>query len=113
TERTCGRVAVLREGKIAAQGSIVELTARGLPAGERYRMVVAPMDEVLLSALRETGAGVERVNEHLELSTRDLAQLNAVVDRVRERGGLLSELSPLRSSLEDVFVDLVRAEEKP
>ncbi|HSS44475.1 MAG TPA: ABC transporter ATP-binding protein [Thermoanaerobaculia bacterium] len=113
TERTCGRVAVLRKGRIAAQGSIEELTARALPAGERYRMVVAPVDETLLSALRETGAAVERVNEHLELSTRDLAQLNAVVDRVRSRGGLLSELSPIRSTLEDVFVDLVRAEEKP
>jgi len=119
TERTCGRVAVLRKGRIAAQGSISELTAEGLPggasvrAGPRYRMVAAPVDEALLAALRETGAGVERVNEHLELSTRDLAQLNAVVDRVRQRGVLLSELSPVRSSLEDVFVDLVRSEEKP
>ncbi|MGH9317342.1 MAG: hypothetical protein ACRD1P_09560, partial [Thermoanaerobaculia bacterium] len=106
-ERTCDRVAILRQGKIAAQGSIEELTAEGLPAGARYRMVVAPVDEALLSALRETGAGVERANGHLELSTRDLAQLNAVVDRVRERGGMLSELSPVKSSLEDVFVDLV------
>lgn len=111
-ERTCGRVAVLRQGRIAAQGSIEELTA-GLPAeasakaGARYRMVVSPVDEALLSALRETGAGVERANGHLELSTRDLAHLNEVVDRVRARGGMLSELSRVKSSLEDVFIGLV------
>jgi hypothetical protein len=29
------------------------------------------------------------------------------------RGGLLQELSPVRASLEDVFVGLVRAEERP
>lgn len=106
-ERTCDRVAVLRQGRIAAQGSIEELTAEGVDAGARYRMVVSPVDETLLSALRETGAGVERVNGHLELSTRDLAHLNALVDRVRARGGMLSELSRVKSSLEDVFVDLV------
>jgi hypothetical protein len=58
--------------------------------------------------MRETGADVTRVNGHIELSTRDLEQLNAVVDRVRVRGALLSELSPVRASLEDVFVGLVR-----
>jgi hypothetical protein len=35
--------------------------------------------------------------------------LNAVVDRVRVRGVLLSELAPIRASLEDVFVGLVRS----
>ena len=102
-ERTCHRVAVLRSGRIAVQGTIAELTAET----SRYRMGVSPIDESLVSALRETGADVERVNGHLEISTRDLAQLNAAVDRVRARGALLSELSPLRASLEDVFVDLL------
>jgi hypothetical protein len=59
--------------------------------------------------MRETGAEITRVNGHLELSTRDLEQLNAVVDRVRVRGVLLSELAPIRASLEDVFVGLVRS----
>jgi ABC-2 type transport system ATP-binding protein len=104
-ELTCDRVAVLRKGKVAAQGRIADLTAQG----SRYRMAVSPADEALLSAFRETGASVERVNGHLVLTTRDLEHLNALVDALRTRGSVLSELSPLRSSLEDVFVDLVRA----
>jgi ABC-2 type transport system ATP-binding protein len=106
-ELTCDRVAVLRRGKVAAQGRIADLTAQG----SRYRMAVSPVDEPLLDAFRESGAGVERVNGHLVLTTRDLAHLNALVDTARARGGVLSELSPLRSSLEDVFVDLVRTGE--
>ena len=69
------------------------------------------MDEPLLSAFRETGASVERVNGHLVLTTRDLEHVNALVDTLRSRGGILSELAPVRSTLEDVFVDLVKTGE--
>ena len=107
-ELTCDRVAVLTKGKVAAQGRIADLTAQG----SRYRMAVSPADETLIAAFRESGASVERVNGHLLLTTRDLEHLNALVDTARARGGVLSELSPVRSTLEDVFVDLVRTGEE-
>jgi ABC-2 type transport system ATP-binding protein len=102
-ERTCDRVAVLRSGKVVAEGRIEDLTASGF----RYRMVATGVDDALLAAFRETGATVDRVNGHLDLTARDVDHLNALVDRLRQKGGKLQELSPLRSSLEDVFVDLV------
>jgi ABC-2 type transport system ATP-binding protein len=107
-ELTCGRVAILREGKIVAQGPISELTKRQ----ETYRMSAAPVDESLLASFRETGAGVERQNGHLVLSVRDTEHLNTLVDRLRERGGRLTELSPVRSSLEDIFVGFFQGEGK-
>jgi ABC-2 type transport system ATP-binding protein len=103
-ERTCDRVAVLRSGKVVAEGRIDELTA----AGSRYRLVATGVDEGLVDAWRQTGASVDRVNGHFHLTTRDVAHLNVLVDRLRARGGQLQELSPLKSSLEDVFVDLIR-----
>ena len=104
-ELTCDRVAVLRNGRVAVEGTIDELTRKSA----KYKMVAAPMDDALLAAFRETGAGVERVNGHMVLSVDDIQHLNALIDRLRASGGVLSELSPLRSTLEDVFVDLVRA----
>jgi ABC-2 type transport system ATP-binding protein len=104
-ERTCDRVAVLRSGKVVAQGRIEDLTA----AGSRYRLVATGVDDALLAAFRETGASVERVNGHFDLTARDLDHLNALVDRLRAGGAKLQELAPVRSSLEDVFVDLVKA----
>jgi ABC-type multidrug transport system ATPase subunit len=101
---TCDRVAVLRAGKLAAQGTIDELTRRS----PKYKMVAAPVDDSLIAAFRDTGAVVERVNGHVVLSVNDVQHLNALVDQLRARGGVLSELSPVRSTLEDVFVDLVR-----
>jgi ABC-2 type transport system ATP-binding protein len=104
-EMTCDRVAVLRSGKIAAQGTVDELTRRSA----KYKLVATLVDDSLIAAFRETGAGVERVNGHVELAVNDLQHLNALVDQLRARGGVLSELSPVRNTLEDVFVDLVRA----
>jgi ABC-2 type transport system ATP-binding protein len=106
-ERTCDRVAVLRNGKVAAFGAVEELTR----TTATYKMVATPIDDSLVSSFRESGAGVERVNGHVVLSVADLQHLNALVDQLRARGGVLSELTPVRSTLEDVFVDLVRAEE--
>jgi ABC-2 type transport system ATP-binding protein len=103
-ERMCSRVAVLRAGRVAAQGRIDELTA----GGSRYRLVASGVDERLLAAFRDTGASIERVNGHFDLTARDLDHLNALVDRLRSGGARLQELSPVRSSLEDVFVGLVR-----
>ena len=105
-ELTCDRVAVLRNGRVAAFGSVEELTRKTAT----YKMVATAVDESLIASFRETGAGAERVNGHIVLSVKDVEHLNALVDQVRHRGGMLSELTPVRSTLEDVFVDLIRAE---
>ncbi len=117
-ELTCDRVTVLSKGKVAAAGTIAELTARRGEAALRYRMVASGVDEELLLDFGRTGASAVRVNGHVELGARDLAHLNALVDQLRARGGELKELTPVRSTLEDAFVELVRPadagkEEKP
>jgi ABC-2 type transport system ATP-binding protein len=99
-EMTCDRVAVLRSGKVVAAGSVEELTRRS----EKYKVTATSYDEAVMRKF-----GAERVNGHVELSVVDLQQLNAFVDQIRAGGALVSELAPLRSTLEDVFVDLVRA----
>ena len=67
------------------------------------------MTEELLGVFRASGASAERVNGHVKLTARNLQHLNELVDALRARGGVLSELTPEKSTLEDVFVDLVRA----
>jgi ABC-2 type transport system ATP-binding protein len=111
-ELTCDRVAVLRKGAVAAMGTIDELTKRGRETGDSskvYRLVAAGLDEAMLADFRATGAGAERVNGHVKLTARDFQHLNALIDSARARGALLTELTPEKSSLEDVFVDLVGA----
>jgi ABC-2 type transport system ATP-binding protein len=113
-ELTCDRVAVLRNGKVAAMGTIEELTKRDEKKDplKVYKLVASGVDDAVLAAFRETGAGAERVNGHFQLSARDPQHLNALIDVARQRGALLTELTPEKSTLEDVFVDLVKATEE-
>ena len=78
----------------------------------RWKVVADGVDEELVSSLTRAGGEVVRQNGHLELSARDVAHLNALVDEMRSRGALLRELTPVRESLEDLFVGLVRAGEE-
>jgi ABC-2 type transport system ATP-binding protein len=105
-ELMCDRVAILRKGKIAAMGRIDELTHQS----SLYKLKGSPIGEDLLGGLRQRGASVERSNGHVVLGVRDLQHLNAMIDEMRSAGVLLSEVTPVRETLEDVFVDLVRAE---
>jgi ABC-2 type transport system ATP-binding protein len=104
-ELTCDRVAVLRKGRVVAYGTIEELTR----TESRYKVVTSPMTDSVVASLVDAGAGVERQNGHVLVAVRDVDHLNALIDRLRSDGTKLSEVAPMRSTLEDVFVDLVRA----
>ena len=107
-ELTCDRVAVLRSGKTAAEGTVEELTRQTA----QYKMVASPVDDALLATFRESGATAERVNGHVVISVGDLVHLNALIDTARTHGAMFSEISPVRSTLEDVFVDLIKTGER-
>ncbi len=110
-ELTCDRVAVLRKGKVAAMGTVDELTKKEEHEDSLkvYKLVASGIDDAVLAAFREAGGAAERVNGHFRVAARDPQHLNALIDAARARGALLTELTPEKSSLEDVFVDLVRA----
>ncbi len=110
-EMTCDRVAVLRGGKVAAIGTVEELTKREEKKDslKGYKLVASPLSEELFSDFFERGASPERVNGHVRVLARDAQHLNSLIDAARARGALLTELTPEKNTLEDVFVDLVRA----
>lgn len=105
-ELTCDRVAVVRSGRIAALGTVDELTRRE----SRYKLVLDGGSEPFRDLVAGTGAGIESANGSLHISVRDVQHLNEMIDAVRQGGGRITELTPVRSTLEDVFVDLVRTE---
>lgn len=110
-ELTCDRVAVLRNGRIAAMGTVEELTKTREEkiSSKGYKLAASPLSEELLSDFIERGASPKRVNGYVRVLARDAQHLNSLIDAARARGVLLTELTPEKSTLEDVFVDLVRA----
>lgn len=101
TERICDRIGILAGGRLVQSGSLEELRRRqgcwtlrvapGAPEGALLEAGLAP-------------AGAEGV-WHYEAG--DPAALNAVIDRVRASGALLTGLSRDERPLEELFAEAV------
>ncbi len=108
-ERTCDRVAILDRGRVVRQGTIADLTT----PSHRYRLRLAEGQVVPPERLADEGLHVVASNGCVELDVPDLATLNRLVDRLRADRLLIAEVSPLRTALEDVFIQVVEGEEHP
>jgi ABC-2 type transport system ATP-binding protein len=100
------RVAILKQGRIVAQGTVKELLGRG-----QYLRLRADDNEALSGALRSLPwvGSIDRIDGYVRAA--------APVDRAAElnrtlmaQGIFLSELSPWETELEDVFLELTEEE---
>ncbi|SRR5581483_11348550 len=101
-ERISDRVAIMDHGTIVKQGSIDALTR----TDHVYELTVTNTRPELLTAL---GSSLLRTNGSLlEISCETPEMLNSVMDTIRASGGVIESMVPKKSSLEDVFVDLIK-----
>jgi ABC-2 type transport system ATP-binding protein len=106
-EALCSRVAILANGRLAASGSLDELTAfraRG------WELVVSGIRDEALSRLKArithaTPLGDGRFSLELPLSTLP----EQLIPDLVAAGARIVSLNPLRGTLEDFFVEHVRA----
>ena len=105
-ERVCDRVAVLTRGRLITEGAVEELTTM------RSEYVVQCTGDVNLHAtfLREKGFNADASAEGLVVRLPEPEQINAVIDALRGGGISVVSLAPRRTSLEDVFMQLVTAD---
>jgi ABC-2 type transport system ATP-binding protein len=126
-EDTCARVIIISKGRVVADGQLAEIRAR---AGRvRYAVTIdeksatqgsAPKAEEVRDALA-TVRGAERIRElptdekahKFELSGDQEADLRGDISRlIAEKGWILLELRRDTQSLDAVFRDLTRGDEK-
>ncbi len=110
-EKTCDRIVVLNRGQVAAEGAIEEMTrSDGLMLSAR----VEGAGEAFATALREAGYGCEtgdqgalmiRLDDHAE----DADPIFVIAARV---GATVTALTPVRSTLEQVFLQAVNEHEQ-
>ena len=106
-EALCSRVAILANGRLAASGSLDELTAfraRG------WELVVSSVRDEVLSRVKAritlaTPLGDGRFSLELPLSTLP----EQLIPDLVAAGARIVSLNPLRGTLEDFFVQQVRA----
>jgi len=115
---TCGRVVIISEGEIVAVDSVANLekSAQAAPA---WKIVLKP---AINQSWRETidnfsGARISEVKEHsdsyefrLELPRND--DFDELFGSLSQKGAVFREISPVRATLEDVFLRLTSVEER-
>ena len=109
-ERICTRVAIMKGGRIVRDGTVAGLTA----VGREWRLRATPIpDTVALGdALRaDPPAPSADGLRGYSLVLPDRAALNAALDALRSAGVEIESVEPLRQSLEDLFVQVVREPE--
>jgi ABC-2 type transport system ATP-binding protein len=100
-EALCGRIAMLKNGRVVA----LDRTAN-LLAGTSHQMLRFKTDDALPPAL----AGAARVTGRIaQVRAADAAQVEAVLARLREAGVRVEDLEIGRADLEDVFLEIMQA----
>lgn len=111
-EKLCDRMIVVRNGEVVADGAPFELVRR---AGGRTTVWIAVEGELDRSRLSDAGlepAG-ER-GEYLRFTASDpVAALDALRPLLRDGGLTVRDLRLAQPTLEDVYLELVGAEEPP
>ncbi len=104
-ESICEQVAILHQGRVVAQGSIEQLTARG-----GYQLQVTGLAENEFAALAARALKAASQDGHAVFHFPDRPTLNSAVDLVRAAGGEVERVEPLRATLEDAFIETVLPE---
>ncbi len=109
----CDRVAILREGKIAATGKPRDLRS-SFQKVQSVKLEVEPGIEDSLFLEMDNVRNLEREGEAIRLFTEDPTELAAQLAAMsRENGWKILSLQILRPSLEDVFVEVTEEESWP
>jgi ABC-2 type transport system ATP-binding protein len=101
-ELFCRDVAIIHRGKVAAQGTVHDLTL-----GSGYKVETENVPEQLETELRARARGVVSRNGSLSLTFSTRQDANSAVDLLRSAHCEIENLSRTASTLEEVFVKTV------
>jgi ABC-2 type transport system ATP-binding protein len=104
-EVLCDRVAILKRGRVVEQGRLEELRARA-GESERVEITAAGADAVEIERhLRElSGATVTSTASGARIEVATERDVDAAINALRQAGGRLVSVQPMRQSLEELFM---------
>jgi ABC-2 type transport system ATP-binding protein len=107
-EKLCDRVAVIRRGKILAEGRPDDLR-RGAQDIEAAAFIGGPFDSETVARvrLRPEVLAVRQHDGRLDVDLRPGSSVGAIVTLVVSGGAALEEVRRPKATLEDLFLDLV------
>jgi len=102
------RIGILNKGKLLHEGTVKEFTEKK----EEYTINIeddlspeafADLEKEIVFTKEKTGSYTLKVS--------DIKELNRFIDLMRNRGILIKEITPLKSTLEEMFISLIEKSE--
>ena len=101
-EQICDRVIIIDRGHLVRAGALQQMLAEG----NRVEIIVDQLPEDLEQAIRERGASWDREANRVRIAT-DAGQKRALAEMLWAHGCDVISLTPMKSSLEEMFLKLV------
>jgi ABC-2 type transport system ATP-binding protein len=105
-EELCNRVAIIRRGSVIYEGRLDELLRS---AGVGYRLRAGELDRAYTLLLAQRGVEAVRSDAYIRLQAEDGALAEATIALGRAGIGI-TELTPLTTSLEELFLAMTGGE---
>jgi len=103
------RVGILNKGKLLREGTVKEFTEKK----EEYTINIQDdfPPEALAGLQKEINFSKIKPGSYT-VKVTDIKELNGFIDFTRNKGVLIKEIIPLKSTLEEMFISLIQASEK-
>ncbi len=98
-EALCDRVAILHEGELRGVGTVADLTA-----GSKGKVELLWQGAAAMAAVAALGGDCHATGETVRAVLSE-EKLDAAIDALRRASGKLVSVTPVRSTLEDYFVE--------
>jgi len=102
-EMVCDRVAIMVKGKVSMQGTIDELTHDS----RRFEIDVQGAAPDWSDSMPETTMSQQEEITRIVFRTEQPEDVQPLIDRLRAEGRIITRITPVRESLEDLFMRAV------
>ena len=103
------RVGILNKGKLLREGTVKEFTEKK----EEYTInLEEDFSPEVMKELQKEIIFSEIKTGSYSVKVADIKELNKVIDLIRDKGVLIKEIIPLKSTLEEMFISLIEKSEK-
>ncbi|MBN2089527.1 ABC transporter ATP-binding protein [candidate division KSB1 bacterium] len=102
-ERISDEVAILNKGTLLQKGSVDDF----ISIKEQFQIKVENGTAPLPQICQELQIPVTHVNDFYTVAVKEMAQLNELIDRLREQKILIQAIIPRKITLEDFFIEVI------
>jgi ABC-2 type transport system ATP-binding protein len=102
-ELVCDRISILNRGKLLKVGKLTDLLAGG-----KVEITASGLDDTAVNRLRASSMSLERKNGSVVIVQPEGPTVNETIDAIRTANGQVVSVIPLKRTLEDLFVEVIR-----